>query len=51
MLFFFAKGESYDRRYDWQRIPKTSCFGIDTPHDNRGLNTKKTLKWLHETMR
>jgi len=45
----YIVGESYDRKYDWQRIPKTSSFGIDTPHDNRGLNTKKTLKWLQET--
>uniref|UniRef100_A0A069DUR3 EF-hand domain-containing protein n=1 Tax=Clytia hemisphaerica TaxID=252671 RepID=A0A069DUR3_9CNID len=45
----YTVGESYDRQYDWKRIPKTSCFGIDTPHDNRGLNTKKTLKWLQET--
>jgi len=45
-----AVGETYDRKYDWSRVPSTSCFGVETPHDNRGLNTKKTFKWLHETL-
>ncbi|XP_065052077.1 EF-hand domain-containing family member B-like [Rhopilema esculentum] len=45
----YSVGETYDRKYNWSRIPKTSCFGKETPHDNRGRNVQKTLKWLHET--
>jgi len=45
----FHVGESYNRKYDWSRVPATSMFGIETPHDNRGLNVKKTLKWIGET--
>lgn len=45
----YVVGESYNRKYDWSRIPSTSKFGIETPHDNRGKNTSKTLKWLSET--
>lgn len=46
----YTVGETYNRKYNWCRVPATSCFGVETPHDNRGLNTKKTLKWLHETL-
>jgi len=46
----FGVGEPYDRNYEWSRVPQTSCFGVETPHDNRGFNTKKTLKWMHETL-
>jgi len=46
----YAVGESYDRKYDWSRIPASLSFGIETPHDNRGLNTQKSLKWLNETL-
>ncbi|XP_031556686.1 EF-hand domain-containing family member B-like [Actinia tenebrosa] len=42
-------GESYDRKYDWGRVPKDSTFGVDTPHNNDGIHVKKSLKWLHET--
>ncbi|XP_019618184.1 PREDICTED: EF-hand domain-containing family member B-like [Branchiostoma belcheri] len=41
-------GESYDRKYDWSKIPKTSMFGVETPHDVDGRNVRKTLKWLHD---
>ncbi len=44
-------GETYDRKYNWSRVPKSSMFGVETPHDNRGRNVQKTLKWLHETER
>lgn len=49
----YTVGESYDRKYDWSRLPNESnsfCFGIETPHDNRGTNTKKSLKWMNETL-
>lgn len=45
----YTVGESYNRKYDWSRIPQTSMFGIETPHDNSGINTQKTLKWLTQT--
>ncbi|EDO30325.1 predicted protein [Nematostella vectensis] len=45
----YEVGESYDRKYDWSRIPKDSKFGVETPHDNNGIHVKKTLKWLHDT--
>eukprot|EP00794_Sanderia_malayensis_P017678 gene17678-19442_t len=45
----YETGEMYDRGYNWSRVPKTSMFGVETPHDNRGTNVQKTLKWLHET--
>lgn len=46
----YTVGETYDRKYDWTRIPDSTLFGIETPHDNRGSNTKKSLKWLTETL-
>jgi hypothetical protein len=42
-------GETYDRKYNWQRVPKTSTFGVETPHDNDGIHVKKSLKWLYNT--
>jgi len=47
----YRVGEMYDRKYDWSRFPKDSQFGKETPHDNRGINAKKTLQWLQETQR
>ena len=38
-------GEKVKRDYDWSRVPLSNRFGIETPHDNRGLNTQKTLVW------
>ena len=43
-------GESYNRNYDWSRTPASISFGIPTPHDNRGLNAQKSLKWLNQTL-
>ena len=42
-------GETYDRKYNWQRVPKASTFGVETPHDNDGIHVKKSLKWLYNT--
>ncbi|KAK3754621.1 hypothetical protein QZH41_020542 [Actinostola sp. cb2023] len=42
-------GESYERKYNWSRVPKDSTFGIGTPHNNDGIHVKKSLKWLHDT--
>ncbi|KXJ08719.1 EF-hand domain-containing family member B [Exaiptasia diaphana] len=41
-------GEGYDRKYDWNQVPKNSTFGIETPHNNDGIHVKKSLKWLHD---
>lgn len=45
----FEVGEMVDRKYDWSRISKESKFGIETPHNNDGIQVRKTLKWLHDT--
>lgn len=42
----FEVGESYDRNYDWTTYKKDSTFGINTPHDNDGKHTQKSLQWL-----
>ena len=42
-------GETYDRNYNWHRVPKTSTFGVETPHDNDGIQVRKSLKWLYNT--
>lgn len=42
-------GETYDRNYNWQRVKKSSAFGIETPHENDGRHVKKSLKWLFDT--
>lgn len=42
-------GETYDRQYNWKRIPKTSTFGVETPHNNDGIHVKKCLKWIYNT--
>ena len=42
-------GETYDRKYNWHRVPKTSTFGVETPHDNDGIQVRKSLKWLYNT--
>ena len=47
-MLVFA-GEMVDRKYDWSRISKESKFGIETPHNNDGIQVRKTLKWLHDT--
>ncbi|XP_028402808.1 EF-hand domain-containing family member B-like [Dendronephthya gigantea] len=41
--------ETYDRKYNWEKVPKTSTFGVETPHDNDGIHVKKSLKWLYDT--
>jgi len=42
-------GEMYDRKYDWSnRDPKTTRFGIETPHFNDGRNVAKSLKGQNE---
>lgn len=46
----YTVGERHTRQYDWSRVPATSSFGVETPHDNRGANTRKTLKWMTETL-
>ncbi|CAK8681440.1 unnamed protein product [Clavelina lepadiformis] len=39
-------GEMCDRNYDWSKSnPKTTRFGIETPHYNDGKNMMKTLQW------
>ncbi|XP_065655168.1 EF-hand domain-containing family member B isoform X2 [Hydra vulgaris] len=43
-------GETCNRGYNWSYFPKSNAFGIETPHDNRGLNTKKSLKWFDRTL-
>ena len=45
----YEVGESYDRQYNWNKVPKSSTFGVETPHDNDGIHVKKTLKWLYNT--
>lgn len=49
-MLVFA-GEMVDRKYDWSRISKESKFGIETPHNNDGIQVRKTLKWLHDTQK
>ncbi|XP_065834963.1 EF-hand domain-containing family member B-like [Oscarella lobularis] len=45
----FEVGEMVDREYNWTKVNKGSSFGVPTPHDNDGIDVKKSLQWLHET--
>ncbi|KAL3855117.1 hypothetical protein ACJMK2_014346 [Sinanodonta woodiana] len=45
----FNVGEQMHRSYTSPNFSFNSKFGTPTPHDNTGLHTKKTLKWVHET--
>jgi len=43
-------GEPRNRGYNWSRVPDWCRFGIQTPHENSGINTQDTLLWGAETV-
>lgn len=46
----YSVGETYDRRYDWSKVPRSSAFGVETPHFNDGRLTRHSLTWLHDKL-
>ena len=42
-------GEIMDRNYDWSVFTKDSKYGVETPHDNRGVLVSSTMDWGKNT--
>jgi hypothetical protein len=38
-----------DRDYDWSVFSKGSKYGMETPHDNRGVLVSSALDWGKNT--
>lgn len=38
-------GEIVDRNYDWSKFTKDALYGMETPHDNRGVLVSSALDW------
>lgn len=42
-------GEIIDRNYDWSKFTKQSLYGMETPHDNSGVQVSSALDWTQNT--